>query len=125
MIEKIGERIKKLRIENRLSQKELAEIINTKEKNISKWETGRTKPTSDKIMEIAKHFKVDVNYLYGFDTNENNEGKLDLFNDFLDKLIDAKVISDPNNIDAYTQNLIMNLVKAQISLKLKQRQEES
>lgn len=35
-----GQKIKQLRLEKKLSQKQLGEILNVSDKTISKWETG-------------------------------------------------------------------------------------
>lgn len=35
-----GQKIKQLRLEKQLSQKQLGEILNVSDKTISKWETG-------------------------------------------------------------------------------------
>ncbi len=54
----IGQRIKELRIENNLSQKQLAEILNISHKTISHWESGYTEPSLQAIVQIKKHFNI-------------------------------------------------------------------
>lgn len=65
-----GEKIKKLRISEGLSQIELANMLNTTKQNIYKYESGIvTNIPSDKIEQIANIFKVSPCYIMGWDEN--------------------------------------------------------
>lgn len=64
----IGERIKKLREENGMSQTELAEKINTSKQNLYKYENDIiTNIPSDKIEAIAQIYGVSPSYIMGWD----------------------------------------------------------
>lgn len=66
----IGERIKQLRDEKKVTQTELAEIAKTTKQNIYKYENGIiTNIPSDKIELIAKYFKVTPSYIMGWNNN--------------------------------------------------------
>ena len=54
----IADNIKTLRIENKLTQKELAEKLNVSLKTISHWESGYTEPSIDFIKKLKKFFNV-------------------------------------------------------------------
>lgn len=58
-----GNRILELRTKLNLSQTELAEMVGVTNKAVSKWETGKSKPTTNEIRKMAALFKVDVNEL--------------------------------------------------------------
>lgn len=58
-----GQKIKQLRLEKQLSQKQLGEILNVSDKTISKWETGRTLPDIEMIQKIAQYFHVSIDEL--------------------------------------------------------------
>ena len=60
---KIGELIRKLRIENHLTQKQLAERIGVTDKAVSKWERGDSLPDVIVLKEIADLFGVTLDYL--------------------------------------------------------------
>ncbi|MCL2620921.1 MAG: helix-turn-helix domain-containing protein [Defluviitaleaceae bacterium] len=61
----VGERLKKVRMKNKIMQKELAVILGVTESTISLYETDRSDP-SDKIkLEIARYFGVSLDYLIG------------------------------------------------------------
>ncbi len=54
----VGEKIKELRTEHGLSQKELAEILGVSNKTISHWESNYTEPPLQSIVLIKKHFNI-------------------------------------------------------------------
>ncbi|MGE4572598.1 MAG: helix-turn-helix domain-containing protein [Candidatus Izemoplasmatales bacterium] len=60
---KINEKLLKLRKEKGLSQEELANVLNVSRQSISKWELGDTTPELNKVVEIAKYYKVSTDYL--------------------------------------------------------------
>lgn len=59
------ERLKQLRKEAHLTQKQLAEKLFVDQTSISYWETGKTKPDFDKQTELAELFDVSLDYLRG------------------------------------------------------------
>lgn len=73
----IGEKIADLRRENKMTQRDLAEIINVSDKVISKWETGRTLPDVEAMLRLSKTFNVTIAELYECiektDTNKAEE----------------------------------------------------
>lgn len=60
-------RLKELRQEKKLSQKEIADLLGVSEKTISRWEKGENAIKSDKVQQLADYFKVGVGYLLGDD----------------------------------------------------------
>ena len=58
-----GNRILELRTKFNLSQTDLAGMLGVTNKAVSKWETGKSKPTTNVIRKMAALFKVDVNEL--------------------------------------------------------------
>ena len=60
-------RLKELRQEKKLSQKEIADLLEVSEKTISRWEKGENAIKSDKDQQLADYFKVCVGYLLGDD----------------------------------------------------------
>ena len=65
-----GNRILQMREQRNLSQSELAEMLGVTNKAVSKWETGRSKPTTDTIRKLAALFKTDVNELLSLRNEE-------------------------------------------------------
>lgn len=65
-----GSRIVELRTRRGLSQAELAEMLGVTNKAVSKWETGRSKPTTNGIRKLAALFRIDVNELLSMKEGE-------------------------------------------------------
>ena len=55
--EKIGQFIKKIREENKLTQKELADKLGVTYQAVSKWENGKNVPDISIIKEMSKMFR--------------------------------------------------------------------
>lgn len=60
----ISERIKLLRKQKKITQEELAKIINVERSSIAKYETGTT-PSMEILIKIANYFNVTIDYLSG------------------------------------------------------------
>ena len=58
----IGDKISRERKAKRLSQKELASLLNVSDKLISKWESGRATPSVDYIARLCTICDKDFNY---------------------------------------------------------------
>lgn len=58
-------RLKELRKKNKLTQKELGEILNVDQTTISKLETGQQTFTSQLLTATANYFSVTTDYLLG------------------------------------------------------------
>jgi len=59
---KLGKKIKLARVELDLTQTQLAEKINTKQKSISRYETGASLPSIKTLVKIAKVLKKTAGY---------------------------------------------------------------
>ena len=60
-----SERLKELRKKNNLTQQELADKVGTNRVNVTKWETGRTEPTLENIVKLAKILDTTTDELLG------------------------------------------------------------
>lgn len=67
MIEKFGDRLKRLRTSKKLSQDELAEMLNTSKQVISRYENNQRTPKITTASEYAQALGVSLNYLLGED----------------------------------------------------------
>ena len=63
----LGNRIKTLRLEKKMTQQELGDILNVTKVSIHCYETGKRVPTIDTIVDLSNIFGVDINYLLGTD----------------------------------------------------------
>ncbi len=69
----ISEKIKLLRLKNKLSQLELGEKLGVSNRAVSKWEKGISMPSSENIYLLSKIFGVTVEYFYNEETEENKK----------------------------------------------------
>ena len=61
----IGTRIKEIRKKNKLTQKDLAELVNTSQSTISSYENGNTMILTAFLYEICTKLNVSMNYVVG------------------------------------------------------------
>ena len=67
----IGQRIRELRIRHKQTQDELSRLTGLSRSYISMIECGKREPDSDALEAIADLYNVDMNFLYGKQTEEN------------------------------------------------------
>lgn len=60
-----GKRIRDLRKENNLTQKELANLIKVDFRTVSFWETERFEPNIEQIIKLCDVFDVSADYIIG------------------------------------------------------------
>lgn len=62
---KFSLRLKQLRLKNKLTQVELADILGLKPTAISNYEAERNEPSFAKLIALSKYFDVSCDYLLG------------------------------------------------------------
>lgn len=60
-------RIKELRKEKGLTQKQLANLLNKSETGLASWEQGLSEPNVNDIRNLCKIFEVSADYLLGLE----------------------------------------------------------
>lgn len=61
------QKLKELREEKGLLQKQLATELDVSQGCIGKWETGTREPSLNMLIKIAKYFNVTTDYLLGLE----------------------------------------------------------
>ena len=74
--EKVGSFIKKLRIDNNLTQAEFADKLGITYQAVSKWENGKNVPDIATLKEISKLFNVDIDEIISGSLKEKKKSKL-------------------------------------------------
>lgn len=92
----IGQKIKQLRKAHKLTQEELAKILDVKPTAVSAWELGRNKPLMDKLDMMAHYFGVPISYFF-----EENQIKRSKNHIHFVKLPIVGTISCGNGVIAY------------------------
>jgi transcriptional regulator with XRE-family HTH domain len=60
LLEHVADKIKKLRINAKLTQDDLAKQLKVATNKVSRWETGTYKPDLEDLEQLARYFKVSV-----------------------------------------------------------------
>lgn len=111
-----GNRLKELRQEKKLTQLELANYLGVTRSLIGMVENNKQGGGRDFTKKVAEYFNVSIDYLEGL-TDERLEIAKDkkmLISDFLKFLVNNGIITDENNIDKSTQELIMTMIKKEV-----------
>lgn len=61
----IGNRIKLLRLERKVTQKDIAEAIGVSPVSVQRFEYGSVRPSLDTLIALADFFDVSIDYLVG------------------------------------------------------------
>ena len=67
-----GEKLKVLRKEKGYSQEEFAGLLNVSRQAVSKWESDRGTPETDKLLQISNMFGVTLDYLLKEESSDEN-----------------------------------------------------
>ena len=59
------ERIRNMRIDKNLTQKQIAEVLNVKQNTYSQYEIGTLNYPIDALIKLAEYYKTSVDYLLG------------------------------------------------------------
>ena len=91
----LSEKIMNLRKKNGWSQEELAERLDISRQSVSKWESGESVPTLEKIIKISEIFDVSTDYLLKDDFKEEkfdrNESSI-----YMNKIEESSYINNRN-----------------------------
>lgn len=94
---RIGHNLKTLRIQNKKTLEEVAEIINVSRQSVSKWESGKSYPNIEKCIKLAQLYNVSLDALVNKTVKElvkeENDHKVYMFG--FTKLNDNGIIQLP------------------------------
>ena len=108
LAEKIGNKIKKLRLEKKLSQAELGKLINGDARKICIYEKGNILPSVEAVIKLCKELGTTADYLLFDDiTKEAEELKTDreLYNLFSQIL--RLAVKDKDYIKRFLKGIIL------------------
>ena len=102
-------RLKELRLEKGLLQKNVAELLDVDRTTYAKYETEASEPNRDTLIRLAKIFGVSMDYLLEL-TNQRgtpptaiDEGRLDA--ELIDRLA-SLTPEEQSKVDAFVQGMI-------------------
>ncbi|EFY03451.1 hypothetical protein Javan119_0052 [Streptococcus phage Javan119] len=85
-------RLKELRQEKKLSQKEIALELQVPPRTYQRWENGESQIKPDKAQDLADYFEVTVAYLLGYSNFKENSNLKDLLFHEIKALKEYKVL---------------------------------
>ncbi len=114
-------RIKRLRVDNELTQKDLAKTLHISEQAISKWERSEAIPDMDKIRQLSNVFDVSTDFLLNgteYKPKESlsywqqlvNYSPVNLFKETIKNLIANDEINIYKDKDIYQRTLLETIV---------------
>lgn len=59
----LGSKLKEARINKGFSQSDVAELLNISRQSISRWETNKSYPDIDNLVELSKYYEVSIDAL--------------------------------------------------------------
>lgn len=113
----IGKKIKELRLSKKLTQKDLAKILNVTPQAISKWERNESNPDIQMLVTLSKYFNISVDDILG-NKNENFFGSFISKikgNKKMEKVTKKKQSEDFENTESEKKVLIFDIVFSLIS----------
>lgn len=91
----IGQRIRDLRKQKRMSQTELAKSAGVSQTTVTAWENNKAEPSSSAIAQLADIFNVTTDYLLGRpDKQETKKDDVELSDDDVIMTWRGKPLSD-------------------------------
>lgn len=72
----LSRRLKKLRKEKQISQKDLAKKLNLSPSTIAMYETEKRKPDSETLERMSNYFDVSIDYLLGLTDERSSADKI-------------------------------------------------
>lgn len=71
--ENIGKRIREERLNKKISQTTLSEVVNTTQDTISLWEKGERTPDIERLIKLSNYFKISLEDLIGIEKDKSGK----------------------------------------------------
>ena len=88
-------RLYELRTEKKLSQRDMAKILNISQGTFNNWENAKTEPSIEQLKTLSRFFEVSIDYLVG---NSDDYGLIKI-----ESKIDAEEIEILRKLDKFNK----------------------
>ena len=105
----LGRNLREIRKERRLTQQQLAEILDVQQRVVSRWETGVAKPHLNHVVRLAKVLEVSLDRLVFGHDDASPEPSFEIRNRRLKELckqVDELALADQEVVCAVMDSLI-------------------
>lgn len=106
---KFNEKLYAFRKESKLSQEQLADMLEVSRQSVSKWESGQTYPEMDKLLSLCKIFKCTLDSL----TNDEIEN---LSTNIKNKITIDSIVIEITKVIRKSKDMIKSMTKKQITV---------
>ena len=98
-------RLKDLRLEKKLTQKELALLLNLTSNSICEWEKGRSSPGIESLKKLSEIFECSIDYLVG---NSDDFGVISIKNEISAELTpdEQELLTNYRSLAPYLQEML-------------------
>jgi transcriptional regulator with XRE-family HTH domain len=126
--DEMGKRIKSVRemqsekIKNKYTQSMLADDIGVSRSYIGDIESGRIYPNYEFISKMCEVCGISLSFFDDEEKLQENKTKEEnrlIINELIDMLVANGNIKDPNNIDQFTADMLINAIKKDLNDKIK------
>lgn len=113
----IAKRLKELRKEKKLSQVEVANLLDMSKTGYAGYEQDTSKPPIDTLIFLAEFYNVSTDYLLGITDIKYNQDEINFFNELKEKNID-QLIKEYNMtlgdeaLDEKEERILIKLIKS-------------
>lgn len=107
---KVGERIRKLRKERGWTQSDLAKKVNVSSQVVSNWERKYTDPDHDDISRLSKILDVSTDFLLGRTTEKESKNEITYDIDMYEPII-REISSKYPDVDISDPEIVKKLMK--------------
>lgn len=97
----LGQRLRELRIEHKLTQADIGKLLGVGKTSVSGYELGDRDPSSDALIKLSNYFGVSTDYLLGVSKERNNS----------EDLLAAHLDKDYKNLSADERDQIKNFIR--------------
>lgn len=108
-------RLKQLRLDHKLTQRDLADILGIKPTAISNYESQRNEPSFEKLIMLSEYFEVSCDYLLGLTDSYLPVGGEILDKDIVD-IFDIYQQLDNESVEELKKYIAYLLYKQNLSL---------
>lgn len=109
----IAERLKDIRIENDLTQAQMANILNTTQTSYNRWENNVELISLKKLTNVCNYFNTSLDYIIGITRNNIGNGKHDL--DYKVVGNNIRIFRKENNLSQKDLAILLNTSQSTIS----------
>lgn len=107
-----SERLKRLRMEKGITQKELADRLHISRSTIAGYESLGKEPDGEKLCALAEFFGVSVDYLLGVTDSRNQAAPAPIASSTVQRPVEAAITGELHNLSDRQLDRLMGYIQA-------------